>query len=396
MSVLDDKSRLPKSGKIMIIVVAFIALSFWIAAVPAQDQNVGVLKIVNENYPRQVPPSDKFTVSVDVEYAVSTNATIRAVVVNGTLNANGVELWHSASQNVAGGGDKIWTFNLTSPSTEGAMLFTFIAYYYNNGTWMYFNNTDFGPGYAQIGIKVAPLANLGIYLGYSNVQVSIGNVTSDTDAKGVATELLEVGRPYLVTVPSIVQFDNSTRLAFNSWGDGGNATSRTCVLGGDTQLNATYRPQYLVQINSIVPTYSYSEWYDKGANLTLRAEDSVPMSWPLGALGLKYTFLSWSGGVNSQSTQVSATVNGPMTISANFAADYSGLMMLLISMVGVSAAAVLFVLHKRGGKEIPAVTERSKDEMTKGCPKCNEPVETGWNNCIHCGAKLGSETIQDG
>jgi hypothetical protein len=379
----------------MITAVALIALSLWIVAVPAQNQNVGLLKVVNENYPRQVSPSDKFTVSVDVEYAVSTNATIRAVAVNGSLDANGPELWHSASQNVTGGGDKIWTFNLTSPSTEGAMLFTFIAYYSNNGTWMYFNDTTFGPGYAQIGIKVAPIANLGIYLGYSNVQVSIGNVTLDTDAKGMVTELLQVGRPYLITVPSSVQFDNSTRLAFNSWEDGGNATSRTCMLDGDTQLNATYRPQYLVQINSIVPTYSYSDWYDRGANLTLRAEDSVPMSWPLGALGLKYTFLSWSGGVNSQSKQVNATVNGPMTISANFSADYSGLMILIIPVVGVLGAAVLFVLRKRSRKDIPTVTEPSKDETAKVCPKCNEPVEAGWNNCIYCGAKLGSEAIQD-
>ena len=397
MDGCNDKWKLRKTRKIMMIMtVTFIALSFWTIAVPAQSQNVGLLKIVNENYPRQVPPSDKFTVSVDVEYAVSTNATIRAVVVNGSLNANGPELWHSASANIAGGGDKIWTFNLTSPSTEGAMLFTFIAYYYSdNGTWAYFNDTTFGPGYAQIGIKVATLANLGIYLGYSNVQVSIGNVTIGTDAKGVATELLPVGRQYLIVVPPIVQFDNSTRFAFNSWEDGANETSRTWMLDGDTQLNATYRPQYLVQINSIVSTYSSSQWYNKGANLTLRAEDSVPMNWPLGELGLKYTFLSWSGGVNSQSTQVNVTVNGPMNISANFTADYSGLMILIIPVIGILGATALFVLRKRGGKDIPAANE-PKSETTKVCPKCNESVETGWNNCIYCGAKLGSEAIQDG
>src|SRR5208282_1123682 len=398
MDVWNDKSKLRKSRKIMMILtVTLIALSFWTVAVPAQSQNVGLLKIVNENYPRQVSPSDKFTVSIDVEYAVSTNATIRAIVVNGSLNAKGSELWHSASGNIAGGGDKIWTFNLTSPSTEGAMLFTFIAYYYDNGTWMYFNDTTSGPGYAQIGIKVAPLANLGIYLGYSNVQVSIGNATMDTDAEGVATELLQVGRQYLISIPPTVQFDNSTRLAFNSWEDGVNATSRTCMLDGDTQLNATYRPQYLVQINSIVSTYSYSQWYNKGANLTLSAEDSVPMSWPLGALGLKYTFLSWSvAGVNSQSTQVNVTVNGPMIISANFATDYSGLTILIIPVVGILGTVALFVLRKRRGKDIPAVTEPAKNETAKVCPKCNEPVETGWNNCIYCGAKLGSEAIQDG
>ena len=397
MDGCNDKWKLRKTRKIMMIMtVTFIALSFWTIAVPAQSQNVGLLKIVNENYPRQVPPSDKFTVSVDVEYAVSTNATIRAVVVNGSLNANGPELWHSASANIAGGGDKIWAFNLTSPSTEGAMVFTFIAYYYSdNGTWVYFNDTTFGPGYAQIGIKVATLANLGIYLGYSNVQVSIGNVTIGTDAKGVATELLPVGRQYLIVVPPIVQFDNSTRFAFNSWEDGANETSRTCMLDGDTQLNATYRPQYLVQINSIVSTYSSSQWYNKGANLTLRAEDSVPMNWPLGELGLKYTFLSWSGGVNSQSTQVNVTVNGPMNISANFTADYSGLMILIIPVIGILGATALFVLRKRGGKDIPAAFE-PKTETTKVCPKCNEPVETEWNNCIYCGAKLGSEAVQDG
>ena len=394
MGVRDDRSKLRESRKVMIMAVTFIALSFWIVAVPAQTANVGLLKVMNESYPKQVPPSDKFAVSVDVEYAVSTNATIRAVVINGSLNANGPELWHSASTNVTGGGDKVWTFNLTSPTTEGAMLFTFIAYYYSdNGTWTYFNDTTFGPGYAEIGIKVASLANLGIYLGYSNVQVTIGNATEETDAKGVATELLQVGREYLITVPPMVQFDNSTRLAFNSWEDGTNSTSRTCMLDGDTQLNATYRPQYLVQMNSIVSTYSYSQWYNKGTNLTLRAQDSVPMNWPLGALGLKYTFLSWSGDVNSQSTQVNATVNGPMVIDANFAADYSGLMILIIPLIGVLGAAALLVLRKRRKKDLPATTENEKSETTKVCPKCNEPVETEWNNCIHCGAKLGSEAV---
>ena len=168
------------------------------------------------------------------------------------------------------------------------------------------------------------------------------------------------------------------------------------MLDGDTQLNATYHPQYLVQVNSIVSTYSYSQWYNKGANLTLRTQESVPMNWPLGILGLKYTFSSWSGDVNSQSTQVNGTVNGPMVINANFAADYSGLMIIIIPIIGILGAAALLVLRKRREKDLPATENEKKSETTKVCPKCNESVEPEWNNCIHCGAKLGSEAVQDG
>jgi hypothetical protein len=346
------------------------------------------------SYPRQVSPSDKFTVSFDAEYAVSTNATIRAAALNGPSNANGSALWDSVSENVAGGGDKVWTFNLTAPATEGAMLITVVVYYYsNNGTWTYFNDSTSGPGFVQVGIKVAALANLAVYLGYSNVQISIGNVTKNTDAQGILAEEKQVGREYSVAIPSVIQFDNSTRLVFNSWEDGSNATTRNWMLEGDIQLNATYRPQYLVQINSIVSTYS-SQWYNKGSNITLSAQASVPMGWPLGALGMKYNFLDWSGSVLSENTKVNVTVNEPMVITANFVADYSELMLLIIPAVGILGALILIALKRRKQKEAP-VAEHSKNEKPKLCPKCNEPVEVGWNNCINCGAKLGSETVQN-
>jgi len=386
------------SRQILVSAVALILFTFCMATTQAQSPNVGFLKVVAQNYPRQVSPSSNFTVSVDVEYAVRTNATLRAAAFSGPLDATGPELWHSTNETVSGGGDKIWAFNLIAPSSEGTnMEFTFIAYYLDNGTWRCYNDTTLGPGYTQIGIKVASEADLRVDVGSSNQQISIGNLTKTTDNSGAITVALPVGREYQITVPLLVELGNSTRLKFNSWEDGSNQTSRVYTLDGDSSLVASYRPQYLVQINSVVPTYSSSLWYDKGANVTLHIENSIPMSWPLGALGLKYSFLGWSGAVNSRSTDLNFRVNGPMIIDANFTADYSVLYLLLIPLVGVLGGTGLLVIRKRG-KSAPTEEEpKSAVVEPKICTKCGEPVEKEWNHCIRCGAKLASsETIQDG
>lgn len=381
-----------------------VVLALWIvslmcgASIAAADEfNVGTLKVVGVKHPRQLAPSAKASFVIEVEYAIRTNATIKSSLFEGLPGSLGVELWHSEPAVVSGGGDKLWTVNLTAPSTERNWVLTVFAYYQEGGEWKYYNDSAKGPGYAEIQVKVAALANLEIDLGFSNVSLSVDNATQRTSATGMASLQLPLGQNHSLSVPSVLLLENSTRLIFLGWKDGDNNSHRTLMLDGDEKIVGSYKPQYLLRVNSIVPNYSNSTWYDAGSNVTLQADSVVPVTGPFGFLGLRYFFKGWSGGLTSSSTQVNITMSEPKIVNANFVLDYTPLVLPAILVAGVVGAISLAVLRIRtGGKPPPIGEEVPIEEAPMNlCGNCGEPIEEDWAHCIHCGTALGSsEPVQ--
>jgi hypothetical protein len=369
------------------------------------NPNVGVLRVDSVKYPRQVAPSTDLTALVDAEYSIRTNATIKADLFQGSRSDLGARLWESPAILVSGGGDQIWAVNLTAPPQEQTWSLIVITSYLDSGKWTYLNNSSEGPGYFEMTIKIATNAQLTIDLGIPNVPVTIDSSSHLTSQTGEAIEQLPVGRNYEISIPPMVELQNSTRLIFVEWQDGVTGSQRTFLLDGDSNIVATFRTEYLLQVGSAAPGIANSTWKDAGSTVTLSANATVPLGGPLSPLGLIYTFKGWAGDVQSAANQVSVTMNGPKTVTANYALDYTPLAIPTIIIVAV-LSSVLFLLVRRRSAKKPTQSDREpgaaeqveetvQTQPGRQCGNCGKEVESGWTHCIFCGKSLmSSEPVQ--
>jgi hypothetical protein len=368
------------------LIVAILVLSFGTIGVFAEETSLGRVRIASFVCPRQVAPGSVFSVTLDMEYEIRTNASVRAIILGSMANAS-TPLWQSDVSSVSGGGDKVWAINFTAPPTEGTIQLSAYAYYFENGTWKFYNDTVLGPGFRQVVIKVARNAILQVEVGVPGLELTLGNLSATTTPAGDVGVSLPVGMKYALSVPGVLQYQNSTRIMFDGWQDGNNQTSRIISIDGDTQLVGSYRTQYLLRVTSTVSSYSYEKWYDAGSNVTLQRVNSVPMVWPLGLLGGKYNFAGWSGDVNSRSGEINFTMNSPKNIYANFSIEYGALIVIpIIIAAGVIGEASLLVLKRKKTAQVKAEPAIS----VSTCSNCGGSIEEGWLHCIHCGGKLGS------
>jgi len=374
----------------MLIALVAFALSPIIAAVYAAP-NIGMLRVASFVCPREVTPGAAFPVSLDVEYAVQglpNNATIRGAIYPGNINSTS-PLWQSDPASVSNGGDQVWNISLTAPSTEGFLNLTAYALFLDNGTWRFFNDPVSGPGVSQATIKIGKSANLNINLGAPNVDVTINSTTVETSASGNASLTVAVGTIPLVSIPPIVEFQNSTRIVFVQWSDGGTEPQRHILIDGDITLSASYKTQYLLTVNS----GSTSEaWYDKGSNATLTAQPSGKSSWPLNLFGVTQTFTGWTGAIQSPMPQLNITMDSPKTVTAEVSVDYRPLAVPIIFGVGTVVAILSLVLIRRKSSiTLPPTEEPVQQEVQEpnpACPNCGQVTEVEWAHCIKCGTKL--------
>ena len=369
------------------ILVAVLLLSFCTVGVFADQVSLGRVRISSFVCPKQVAPSKMYAVKLDVEYEIRTNASIRAAIFGGIANAS-TPLWQSDVSIVSGGGDKVWALNFTAPPTEGTIQLSAYAYYLDNGTWKFYNDTVLGPGFEEVTIKVARYAMLQVELGAPGLQVTVGNLSETTTQSGSVNASLLVGMEYPLSVPAVLEYQNSTRIMFNGWQDGNNQTQRTLTFDGDKLVVGTYRTQYLLRVSSMIQNYSYQEWYDANSNVTLHGFGSVSMPWPWGFLGVKYDFSGWSGDVNSRSANISFTMNSPKTIQANSSTEYGILIIILPIVIAAGVIGEVVLLAFRHKKT--AQTQEGSSIRMSTCSNCGAEIEEQWAHCIHCGAELGT------
>lgn len=366
--------------------MAFLLLSLSTQLTFADNQSLGRVRVSNFICPRQVAPGRLFSTSIDVEYEVRTSVSIRTAIIGGAANTT---LWQSDTVTVSGGGDKVWSVNITAPLVEGALELTAFAYYLQNGVWKTNNDTILGPGFRHVFIKIAKNANLTVQLGIAGVEVKVGNTTQTTSQTGQVTATIPVGTTFPLSVAATVNYRNATRLRFNEWRDGNNQTERLISIDGDTQLAGSYSKQYLLEVVSNVPSQSYQKWYDSGASVSIREADTVPFFWPLDLLGMKYTFTGWSGDVNSGSAVANLTMKSPTTVHANFSIVYGPeVFFVAIVVIGIAVEIVILLTKRRRTAKVQSVSLES--DLT--CPNCGKIIEEGWNNCIHCGSALPSKS----
>lgn len=382
--------------RVIFSIAITVILSLSVVAVWAQGEqpNVGILRLESFKCPKQVFPGSDFQASIDVRYAVRgqpNNATIRALIYSGKVNFSN-PLWQSTPQVVENGGDKVWNVTVKSPTTEGDFMLTAWAFYLDKGTWNFYSNSTGGPSFLHVTIKISRTASLSVVLGVPDVVVSFDNTSVKTSSDGYAQMTLLLGSNHVVSVPPLVELQNSTRLVFGGWSDRSNQSQRAVLLDGDSKLVGSYQVQYLLHENSIVSDYSHSFWYDSGANVSLHVEPSVS-----GFLGLRYVFRGWSGDLGSTSTSVSLIMDKPKVVNADFVVDYSPLVIPIILVIGIVGGIFLAILMRRKRGSASIEEDVSGEEVqVKFCDGCGEPVEEDWTHCVRCGRELRSPEPVDG
>ena len=383
---------MPTRHRLIFFLLALImVLSISAAAVSGEEPDMGTLRVDSFTVPREVAPNSVFPVTIDVLYNTHNrpgNGTIRGAIYNGNINFTN-PIWQSDPVFVGIGGDEIWHVNLTAPSTEGDYVITVCAYFLDLGAWRFFNNTNNGPSFKEAVVTVGKTAKLDVQLGVAGVPLTIANSTLTTSQNGDAQTNLFVGNKYDVSAAAIVEFHNSTRIVFNGWKDGNGQNQRTLLIDGDVVLVGSYRTQYSLQAN--LPGSTREEWYDAGSSAELQAPSSIPMNWPLDLVGLKYNFVGWTGDVKTSSLKFDVAMNQPKTVSANYSADYTPLILpIAITIAVVGSLAVLLLRPRRTPPEIPTEPGLTKGASVTACSGCGEPVEEGWTFCNRCGAELAS------
>lgn len=372
------------------MVTLLVLLAFFPSIVSATP-NIGMLRVSSFIHPRQVAPGSSFQVSLDVEYAIQglpNNATIRGAIYPGSIDL-GSPLWQSDPVAVSNGGDEVWNITLTAPSTGNSFDLTAFALYSDNGTWNYFSNPVNGPGSAETSIKVGSTATIGISVGAPGISVSVNGTTEQTSPNGDASFPVTLSSRTTVSVPNLIDLQNSTRLIFTGWSDGPSQPQRSVLIDDDLNLTANYRPQYLLVVHSDPTT---EQWYDPGTNATVTAPVSSSAAWPLNLFGVTRSFESWSGDIQSTSPQVNVTMNSPKTITADFVTDYRPLALPGIFAAGlVTTIVTLFLLQRRSKlieQNIPEQAEEQAEAPIPACPTCGQAPEPEWMHCIKCGTKL--------
>jgi hypothetical protein len=375
----------------IVLLFTLLPLLGTVASVSAST-NIGLLRVSNFLCPREVVPGATFPVSLDVEYAIQTlpdEATIRGAVYDGGINASS-PLWQSAPTSVSNGGDQVWNFTLNAPAAEGFLNLTAYAFFLDNGTWSYFNNPVNGPGVIQRTVKIGRIANLEVNIGAPDIAVAVDGTTEQTSAHGDAVFSVAVSSNPTVSVPPMVELQNSTRIIFTEWSDGVTESQRQVLIDGDIGLTAQYRVQYLLTLTNSSTT---QQWYDRGANVTLSAPATTLAPWPLNIFGVTETFHGWSGDIQSSSRYVNVTMDSPKTITAQMTPDYGPLALPTILAAGIAIAVITFAFVQGRPREThenlkASAVEEPAPQSNEICPSCGKATQPEWTHCIKCGAKL--------
>jgi M6 family metalloprotease-like protein/uncharacterized repeat protein (TIGR02543 family) len=122
-----------------------------------------------------------------------------------------------------------------------------------------------------------------------------------------------------VAVQSIVQFPNSTRQVFTGWNStslGSNPSTKVYVNAPMT-LQAGWKTQYLVTVNSDYGTPTGTGWYDAGSTVPVSVQQQVDSG-----NATRRTFVGWTGDYSGASPSLTLQANGPQTLTAEWTTEY--------------------------------------------------------------------------
>ena len=154
---------------------------------------------------------------------------------------------------------------------------------------------------------------------------------------------------HVISVPTVVQVNNSSRLRFDHWDDGSTQPNRTVNLQSDTTIEATFVPQYFLSLNSPPTPATGVGWYDMGSTAQFSVPSAMPMPGLLGTIGARLVFKGWY----ENGERVTAANIGTVgmleahTLIAKWTPDYTIPVISLAVIAAVAQGSAVLVSRRR-------------------------------------------------
>ena len=150
------------------------------------------------------------------------------------------------------------------------------------------------------------------------------------------------------TGPDVINTTQGTRMVFDGWylnGQRANFDLGTIVVDEPLAIKGLYRTEYFLNVTSPFGATSGSGWYPKDSVASFSIDRTmVPMSGVFGVLGLRKTFIGWSGSQDflglPDEAHGSVTMRAPTTVTATWGEDWSSVLPIVLVLVLVAAVAV--------------------------------------------------------
>jgi hypothetical protein len=191
------------------------------------------------------------------------------------------------------------------------------------------------------------------------------------------------GQIATIGVQSTVQYSNGTRQLFTGWNSTqlGQTPTGQIIVNAPTILQAAWKTQYLVIVQSPYGAPHGSGWYDAGSTTYA----SVPPEIDYGN-GTRRVFANWSGDLSGSSSNMTLNVNSPKTIDAQWLTQYQ----ITFKVAGIPNATLL-KLNLNSGYYDLSVNKNYQAWYARGSsinPALNQTVVsgfriykfTGWKN----------------
>jgi hypothetical protein len=130
-------------------------------------------------------------------------------------------------------------------------------------------------------------------------------------------------------------------------------------------LTARYTLMYNVNASSPVGKVSGSGWHAAGSSVEITVEPTyLPAEGFLGYLGLGTSFDYWTGTVESTSSQVKVTVDGPIEEKAVWKEDRSRLIAGVVVVIGLLVVLILLRMRRRRSRLHESTSQRTAKKPT--------------------------------
>ena len=142
------------------------------------------------------------------------------------------------------------------------------------------------------------------------------------------------GNIVTVAVQSTVQYANGTRQVFEGWNStslGNNPTAQIYV-NAPTTLQASWKTQYAVTIQSEYGAPLGSGWYDVGSTVPVSVQTQADYG-----NGTRRSFAGWTGDYTGTSPNVTLRMDTPKTLTANWNTEY----LVVFKVAGLSNSTII-------------------------------------------------------
>ncbi|MEM2122728.1 MAG: hypothetical protein QXE79_03740 [Candidatus Bathyarchaeia archaeon] len=301
-------------------------------------------------YPERVTLREAFQVVITAEYAESLYVDICIRDVDKDEIVESLTL----ISNFHGPGLESYIFNLTAPVIEGMWRLEASTRAWWKNSWygdekqstyrfdIYVTKDDKQP-HGNALLKLTSQVQ--------GLQFIVDRLEYESSGEELTLEMGD-GLHELTVEPTIIEFENGTRLIFSMWSDGVSSNPRLIIISGkDLVLSPIYRRQYRLQVDSPLNFVRGGGWYEEGSEALIEALPEVYEGGPL------YKFGGWHGDLSSMNHSLRIVADKPKRLEASWVktaidSSTSSEWILIISVILLTSSIINIVIIavRRTGK----------------------------------------------